>query len=129
MKPILEKSITSISQPISNSIIESVNKLPVLENKQKKPRIPIKNAYIRFLNTNRNPPIVPLQSESLKVRDLKFYVDSGADISLIKTKFVKPEIEIDTSVRYRINGVTPMKDDIPVKAKVYRYPPVIKQEI
>ena len=39
---------------------------------------------MKFIHTGRKPPIVIMESYDLKTGKAKFYVDTGADISIIK---------------------------------------------
>ena len=56
---------------------------------------------------NRN--IVNLMSPHLKRGSGQFYVDTGADVTLIKRKSVRENISVNSEHIIAINGVTPGK--------------------
>ena len=54
-----------------------------------------KSINIKFLYTGRKPPVVTLSSFALKEGHADFYIDTGADVSIIKEKCTGKGIPID----------------------------------
>ena len=62
-------------------------------------------AVIRFTQADRRPPIVNLMSPHLKRGSGQFYVDTGADVTLVKRKSARENISVNSEHIIIINGV------------------------
>lgn len=68
----------------------------------------LEEATVRLLSsTSKRPPIIELSSAHLQDGRAKFYVDTGADITIIKRNVVLPTIPMDYDKKLKIRGVTP----------------------
>ena len=61
----------------------------------------------RFAQAGRRPPIINLRSPALNKNRGRFYIDTGANVSLIKRCCIKKDVEIDEYSKVSISGITP----------------------
>ena len=62
---------------------------------------------IRFAQAGRRPPIVNLRSPQIERNHVRFYIDIGVDVSLIKKNKINTKVPIDQDCVVSISGVTP----------------------
>ena len=62
---------------------------------------------VRFAQAGRRPPIINLRSPALNKNRGRFYIDTGADVSLIKRCCIKKDVEVDKYSKVSISGITP----------------------
>ena len=62
---------------------------------------------IRFAQAGRRPPIVNLRSPQLERNHGRFYIETRADVSLIKKNKINKYVSIDQACVVSISGVTP----------------------
>lgn len=62
---------------------------------------------MRLISAGRKPPIIHLSSSEISKEKASFYVDTGADISVIKESKISKNLRINKSEILAIVGVTP----------------------
>ena len=59
-----------------------------------------------MIHTKCRPPIINIKSQDLINKNSKFFIDTGADISIVKAKTIQDDVKIDTSLKIHVHGVT-----------------------
>ena len=56
--------------------------------------------------TKCRPPIISIKSKNIIPNSAPFYIDTGAEISLVKEKIVEGDVVINTNISIEIHGIT-----------------------
>ena len=69
-----------------------------------------KTVAIKFLGSSRHPPIIELSSHEFNNNTARFFIDTGADITICKLKALNSDfLKINTKDKVTIKGITPGK--------------------